>query len=61
MASETLDAFAPEQRALLSLRYLEGFELDELADVLGVPEGTVKSRLHSARASLRARLERMDP
>lgn len=56
-----LDELAPEQRALLSLRYLEGFELAELAEVLGVPEGTVKSRLHSARAGLRARLERMDP
>lgn len=45
-----LDELVPQQRALLSLRYLEGFAFAELAEVLGVPEGTVKSRLHSARA-----------
>lgn len=51
----------PDQSTLLSLRYLEDFELGELAEILGIPEGTVKSRLHHASAALRARLERMDP
>ncbi len=38
-----------DQRGLLCLRYFESFELWELAEIFGVPEGTVKSRLHHAR------------
>jgi len=47
--------------ALLSLRYVDEFELREIAEILGVPEGTVKSRLHHARAALREIIERTDP
>lgn len=47
----------PEQRALLRLHYLEGRPLAEIAAGLGVPEGTVKSRLHHARNQLRLCLE----
>ena len=53
-----LERLPNETRALVSLRYLEGLELAELAEVFGIPEGTVKSRLHHARAQLRAHLER---
>jgi RNA polymerase sigma-70 factor (ECF subfamily) len=49
-----------DQRGLLSLRYLEGFELWELAEILEVPEGTVKSRLHTARNHMKEILERME-
>ncbi len=49
-----------EQRALVSLRYLEHFELWELAEVFGIPEGTVKSRLHHARKQLKEILERTE-
>lgn len=49
-----------ERRTLLSLRYLEGFELWEIAEILTVPEGTVKSRLHHAREELRAIYERTE-
>ena len=48
-----------ERRALLSLHHLEGFELWEVAEIFGVPEGTVKSRLHQARNELRETVERM--
>jgi RNA polymerase sigma-70 factor (ECF subfamily) len=48
-----------EQRAMLSLHYLDGIGLSEVARVLGVPKGTVKSRLFHARARLRDSLERM--
>jgi len=51
----------PEPRALLGLHYVEGLALREIAGVLGIPEGTVKSRLHQARAELRATVERMHP
>lgn len=49
-----------ERRVLLSLRYLEEFEIWELAEILGIPEGTVKSRLHHARKQLKEILERME-
>jgi len=41
------------ERETLTLFYLEGLSLHEVADVAGVPEGTVKSRLHRARRLLR--------
>ncbi len=45
----------PEQgRTVLTLYYLEGLPLAEIAKVLGIPEGTVKSRLHAARNELKA-------
>lgn len=56
-----LSELAGEDRAILALHYLEGFGLWELAEILGVPEGTVKSRLHRARQQLREQLERMLP
>lgn len=42
-----------EQRALLSLRYADRLSVPRIAETLGVPEGTVKSRLHAARDALR--------
>ena len=47
-----------ELRSLVSLHYLEGMPLRELAEVFGVPEGTIKSRLHRARQILKTTLER---
>jgi RNA polymerase sigma-70 factor, ECF subfamily len=40
-------------QAVLKLYYLEGFGVAEIAHILGTPEGTVKSRLHTARAEFR--------
>ena len=47
-----------EQRALLMLRYHEDFDICQIAEVLGVPEGTVKSRLHRTLNQLRQMVER---
>ncbi len=50
------DAFSrlePDQRALLWLREVEGQSYAELAAILEVPVGTVRSRLHAAREELR--------
>jgi len=47
-----------ERQALLSLRYFDELNIREIADVLGIAEGTVKSRLHHAREQLREILER---
>jgi RNA polymerase sigma-70 factor (ECF subfamily) len=47
----------PEQRAVLVLHYYLGLRLDEVADVLGIPPGTVRSRLHRGTAAMRAALD----
>ncbi|MCB9838370.1 MAG: RNA polymerase sigma factor [Phycisphaeraceae bacterium] len=47
----------PEQRVLLSLRDVRGLDYTQIADALGVPVGTVKSRLFRARAALREAME----
>jgi RNA polymerase sigma factor (sigma-70 family) len=52
---QILAGLAPEQRVVLVLRDVDGLHESEMADVLGVAPGTVKSRLHRARAAFRAR------
>jgi RNA polymerase sigma-70 factor (ECF subfamily) len=50
-----------ERRCVVELFYLDGLPVHDIADVLGIPPGTVKSRLLKARAELRAALaERSD-
>ena len=50
-----------ERRALLALRYVDGFDTGEIARILDIPAGTVRSRLHRARSELREIIERMKP
>ena len=57
---EAMSAMPDEQRAILSLHYLDAMGLAEIASVLGVPLGTVKSRLHHARNKLKQTLERVE-
>ena len=52
-----LGRLPPDQRALLGLHHLEGRPLAELAAILDVPVGTVKSRLHAARQALQAAID----
>jgi RNA polymerase sigma-70 factor (ECF subfamily) len=47
----------PEQRALIVMHFYLGLPLAETAVVLGIPVGTVKSRLNRTTAALRASLE----
>ncbi len=46
-----------DQRTVLVLHYYLGLSLDEAADVLAIPPGTVRSRLHRAIVAMRAALE----
>jgi RNA polymerase sigma-70 factor (ECF subfamily) len=57
---EALDQLSGPDRAVLSLRYEEDFDTAEIACILDVPEGTVKSRLFYARQRLRKYLEKDD-
>ena len=47
----------PEQRAILVLRHYLGLEPAEIAETLGIKEGTARSRLHYAHRAMRAALE----
>lgn len=48
-----LSELSPEHRAVLVLREIEGLAYDEIADMLEIPLGTVKSRINHARDKLR--------
>jgi RNA polymerase sigma-70 factor (ECF subfamily) len=49
----------PKEREIIILQHLQDFSYQEIADLLGIPLGTVMSRLYSARQSLRRELERL--
>ena len=47
----------PDQRAMLVMHHYLGYPLVEIAETLGVPAGTARSRLHYATRALRAAIE----
>ena len=51
------DRLTPAHRDILSQVYVHGRSIDEVAELLGVPVGTVKSRTHYALRALRTGLE----
>lgn len=53
LLADALDKVDPEKRALLWLREVEGYSYQELAEMLAIPVGTVRSRLFAAREQLR--------
>ena len=55
-----LDQIPILQREVLTLHFLDDLSLADIAQVLGVPEGTVKSRLYHAKRALREVLEKED-
>jgi RNA polymerase sigma-70 factor (ECF subfamily) len=54
--SDALAALPDRFRAVVTLVDVDGLSYAEAAEVLGIPEGTVMSRLHRARARMRQRL-----
>jgi RNA polymerase sigma-70 factor, ECF subfamily len=56
-----LDSLAPGFRAAVVLCDIEGLPYDEIAVILDVPMGTVRSRIHRGRSQLRAALPHLDP
>lgn len=56
VVAESLAALPAKHRQVIRLVDVDGLSYQEAADVLGVPRGTVMSRLHRARARIRTRL-----
>ncbi|MEM7625013.1 MAG: sigma-70 family RNA polymerase sigma factor [Planctomycetota bacterium] len=59
-AQRVLDALqhlSVDQRALISMHYLNDLSTTQIADALRIPRGTVKSRLHRARQNLKPHLQ----
>ena len=54
-----LQALSLDHREVLALHFLEDMRLEEIAEVLRCPLGTVKSRLHYAKQALRHEVERL--
>lgn len=59
LAQEALAGLSPLYREVFLLREVEGLGVRDTAEALGVPEGTVKVRLHRARRELARRLAGM--
>lgn len=53
---EALAQLSVEHREVIVLRDIQGFSYDEIAEVLNIPVGTVKSRVHLSRLALRNEL-----
>ena len=53
---ECVDTLGPKHKIVVVLHYLNGLNLAEIAEIVEVPVGTVKSRLHYALRKLRMRL-----
>jgi RNA polymerase sigma-70 factor, ECF subfamily len=55
-----LGALPDDQRAVVVLHHYVGLPLVEIAEILGAPAGTVRSRLHHAKRAMRAAIEAAD-
>ncbi|GHO47837.1 RNA polymerase sigma factor [Ktedonospora formicarum] len=56
--TQALACLTPEHREVLELAFFQDFSYKEIAAIIGIPEGTVKSRLSYARRALKAALLR---
>jgi len=50
---QVLLALAPEDRVLFQLRYMEDYNATEISEMLGMPTGTVRSKLSRCRKQLK--------
>ena len=53
---EALGGLSPDMRMAVVMKHYYGYTIEEIADIVGVPEGTVKSRIHHAVRRLREEL-----
>ncbi len=55
--SDYMEGFSNEERELVLLRFYDGLQLEEIAEILKVPTGTIKSRLNRLLSRLRKSME----
>ena len=58
--ARAIDSLGPEEQVLVALRFHADLTVPAIAEALGIPEGTVKSRLHHAMGRLRTALQEAD-
>jgi RNA polymerase sigma-70 factor (ECF subfamily) len=58
LVQDALKRLSPEHKTVLVMKEVDGLKYDAMAEVLQVPIGTIRSRLHRARLELRELLER---
>jgi predicted DNA-binding protein (UPF0251 family) len=58
---EVLAQLSEEHRAVITLREIDGLNYDEISEALGIPKGTVMSRLFYARKALQKALSEFAP
>ena len=51
-----MDAIPDNHRVIIVMHDMEGYTFDEISNMLDIPKGTAKSRLHRARAALKSKL-----
>ncbi len=57
VVQQAIDLLSPNQKIVIVLHYLADLSLKEIAHILEIPEGTIKSRLYYGRENLKRRLE----
>ncbi|HEY4181695.1 MAG TPA: sigma-70 family RNA polymerase sigma factor [Kofleriaceae bacterium] len=60
LIQEAIAALDDDQRTVVVLRDIEELSIEEICEITGLPDGTVKSRLHRARLVLRKKLQRLE-
>ena len=56
-----IDTLPPHYRVVVLLRHQQDLSYEEIAEALHLPLGTVKARIHRARALLKERIEKSEP
>lgn len=59
LVHRALQDLSVDHRRVLTLRFLEDMSIEDIAEIVGSGSGTIKSRLHYARAALRQRIEEL--
>ena len=58
MMQDAIAALDEDHRVLVVLRDLEDLSIEEIAQITGLPDGTIKSRLHRARLALKKKIQK---
>ncbi|MBE6622660.1 MAG: sigma-70 family RNA polymerase sigma factor [Ruminococcaceae bacterium] len=59
IVNDAISSLSEEHKSIILMRDIEGYSYGEIADILSIEEGTVKSRLSRARNSLKKKLENL--